>query len=81
MSTDSLRHKAGFYLTEQIYHSTLALAGESNTQSPRHLMNRGHSRKGVDHAASCLSSRHTVLLDQSAGRPAGRVSDWAVDGV
>ena len=27
---DALRHKAGFYLTEQVYHSALALAGESD---------------------------------------------------
>jgi hypothetical protein len=26
-----LRHKAGFYLAEQLYHSALTLAGESNT--------------------------------------------------
>ena len=28
---DALRHKAGFYLTEQVYHSALTLAGESDT--------------------------------------------------
>jgi predicted nucleic acid-binding protein len=28
---DALRHKAGFYLAEQVYHSALALAGESDT--------------------------------------------------
>ena len=28
---DALRHKAGFHLTEQVYHSALLLAGESNT--------------------------------------------------
>jgi predicted nucleic acid-binding protein len=28
---DALRHKAGFYLADQVYHSALALAGESDT--------------------------------------------------
>jgi predicted nucleic acid-binding protein len=28
---DALRHKAGFYLSEQVYHSALSLTGESNT--------------------------------------------------
>jgi predicted nucleic acid-binding protein len=28
---DALRHKAGFYLTEQVYHSALTLVGESGT--------------------------------------------------
>jgi predicted nucleic acid-binding protein len=28
---DALRHKAGFYLTDQVYHSALTLAGESDT--------------------------------------------------
>lgn len=27
---DSLRHKAGFYLSESVYHAALSLAGESN---------------------------------------------------
>ena len=27
---DALRHKAGFYLADQVYHSALALAGESD---------------------------------------------------
>jgi len=28
---DALRHKAGFYLAEGVYHSALALAGESDS--------------------------------------------------
>jgi predicted nucleic acid-binding protein len=28
---EALRYKAGFYLSEQVYHSALSLAGESNT--------------------------------------------------
>jgi hypothetical protein len=28
---DALRHKAGFYLSEQVYHLALSLTGESNT--------------------------------------------------
>jgi predicted nucleic acid-binding protein len=28
---DALRHKAGFYLSEQVYHFALSLTGESNT--------------------------------------------------
>jgi len=28
---DALRHEAGFYLAEQVYHSALTLAGESGT--------------------------------------------------
>lgn len=28
---DALRHEAGFYLSEQVYHSALSLAGESDT--------------------------------------------------
>ena len=28
---DALRHRVGFYLTDQVYHSALTLAGESDT--------------------------------------------------